>query len=244
MSWKCMAITLDPKSKRFQEFIKNNCHLDIEVFQGIKGVEMDEEEIVKKGLATTELLKSGLTNRGRLGCAASHREIWRKAAKEELGYLVLEDDCYTHADTKRLIENNQIGLMQADICRLGINTNSILESISPAGLHRLSLFNPKHPNKKWISNAFSKTDYQKVEFHRLLKCFGNCAYFVSPTGAKKLEKAIFPLSTRTTSIPLVTEKMPACGLDRAANGSYSQLKAFVCQPFLAYTPNTDSQTNE
>ena len=93
-------------------------------------------------------------------------------------------------------------------------------------------------------NSFSKTDEQAVELHRLIKAFGCCAYFISPKGAKELEeKNISFINQDITHIPLVTNKMPACGLDRAANGVYSQLEAFVCQPFLAYTPNIDSATN-
>ena len=135
--------------------------------------------------------------------------------------------------------------MNIDICHLGINTDSILQSVCPTGLSTVKIFGERHPNKEWIMNSFSKTDEQAVELHRLIKAFGCCAYFISPKGAKELEEKIFPLSTKTTHIPLVTNKMPACGLDRAANGVYSQLEAFVCQPFLAYTPNkTQQQSNK
>ena len=242
-SWGCVAITLDPKGKRYQTFLENNNHLQVDTFYGIKGVHLSKEEIISQGLATEELLASGLTNSGTIGCAASHRKIWRKAAMGKCGYLVLEDDCYTHHRIKSFINEKLIRLMNIDICHFGINTDSILQSICPTGLSTVKIFGERHPNKEWIMNSFSKTDEQAVELHRLIKAFGCCAYFISPKGAKELEEKIFPLSTKTTHIPLVTNKMPACGLDRAANGVYSQLEAFVCQPFLAYTPNIDSATN-
>ena len=78
--------------------------------------------------------------------------------------------------------------------------------------------------------------------HRLIKAFGFCAYFISPNGAKKLNAKLFPLSLVTTKIPLITNQMPATTIDRAGCREYSQLDAFICQPFLAYTPNTDSST--
>lgn len=242
--WKCIAITLDPEGKRYKTFLENNSHIQIETFQGIKGTDFSKEEIISQGLATEELITSGLTNAGSIGCAASHRAVWHKAAKEGKGYFVLEDDCYVHPRVADFIKDNLTRLMNIDICSFGINTDSILQSISPKGLVSLSLFDPKHPSPEWIRNALSKTTTQEVEMHRLIKAFGNCSYFISPSGAKRLSEKIFPLSTRTTQIPLITDKMPACGLDRAANGTYSQLQAYICQPFLAYTPNTDSTTNE
>ena len=240
--WKCLAITLDPESKRYQTFIENNGHLEVDAFRGIKGAELSKEEIIKKGLATQDLLTSGLSNNGRLGAAASHRAIWHMAAKEGRGYFALEDDAHTHPRINDFINDNLDRLMNIDICLFGINTDSILQSISPVGLCSVSIFQPKFPNQEWIRHAFSKTNPQKVELHRLIKAFGFCAYFISPNGAKRLEEKIFPLSTRVTQIPLITDKMPASGPDRAANGAYSQLQAFVSQPFLAYTPNTDSST--
>ena len=243
-SWKCIAITLDPEGERYQSFLENNNHLQIDTFQGIKGANLTTEEIILQGLATQDLLASGLTNSGRIGCAASHRAIWRKAAMENCGYLVLEDDCYTHHRIGSFINNKLTILMNIDICRFGVNTDSILQSICPTGLSTIKIFGERYPKKEWIMNSFSKTDEQAVELHRLIKAFGNCAYFISPKGAKALEEKIFPLSTKTTEVPLITDRLPASGLDRAANGVYAQLQAFVCQPFLAFTPNTDSATRE
>ena len=132
--------------------------------------------------------------------------------------------------------------MNADICFFGINTDSILQSISPLNLSRLCLFTPKYPTPDWIHAALSKTDIRNVEMHKLEKAFGYCAYFISPQGAQRLSKLIFPLSLKTTIIPLIANKMPAISIDRSGCSIYSQLDALVCEPFLAYTPNTDSST--
>ena len=243
-SWECLAITLNPKAERYQNFLENNSHLKIETFQGIIGSDMTKQEIVERGLATRELAFSPLLKKGAIGCSASHKAIWDKAAEGSTGYFVLEDDCYTHPKVANFINNHLSILMNNDICFFGINTNSILLSTSPKGLVSLSLFDPKHPSQEWIKNALSKTTIEEVVLHRLFKAFGYCAYFISPRGARRLSQKIFPLSTKTTQIPLITENMPACGLDRAANGLYSELQANVCQPFLAYTPNIDSSTQE
>ena len=149
-----------------------------------------------------------------------------------------------HPRAADFIKDNLTRLMHIDIFRLGINTDSILQSISPKGLASLSPFDPRHRSEEWIRNALSATCVEEVTLHRLIRAFGNCAYFISPNGAKRLSEKIFPLSTRTTQIPLITNKMPASGLDRAANGKYSQLQAYACLPFLAYAIKTNSTTNK
>ena len=242
--WKCLAITLDPEGKRYQTFLENNKHLQVESFRGVKGADLTKEEMISQGLAAKELVFSPLLKYGLVGNAASHRAIWGQAIQENKCYFVLEDDCYTHPRAADFINDNLALLMNVDICFFGINTDSILQSVSPTGLASLSLFDPKHPSEEWIKNALSKTDAEEVALHKLIKAFGFCAYFISPGGAKKLSAAIFPLSLVTTNIPLITEKMPAISIDRAGCSAYSRLRAFICQPFLAYTPNTDSQTRE
>ena len=243
-SWGCIAITLDPQGARYKNFLKNNNHLTVETFQGVKGTELSKQEIVSQGLATNDLVLSPLMTHGTIGCAASHRSIWDRSTSEGRGYFILEDDCYTHPKIIDFINQNVEFLMSIDICFFGINTDSILETLSPTGLVRLSLFDPKHPSEEWIKYAISKTNIQQVAMHKLIKAFGFCAYFISPNGAERLKTKTFPLSLETTNIPLITDKMPRVSIDRAANGEYSKLKAFVCQPFLAYTPNTDSQTKK
>ena len=242
--WKCVAITLDPEEKRFKTFLENNKHLKIEIFKGIIGKNLPRETTINQGLVTQELAMSPLLTNGAIGCAASHKFIWDKAAEGDKGYLILEDDCYTHPGIGDFIKKNQARLMNVDICFFGINTDSVLHSISPTGLVTLSIFDPRHPSQEWIKNALTKTSTNQVEIHRLIKAFGTCAYFISPNGAKKLSAKLFPLSLATTKIPLVTERMPAVSIDRAGCREYSKLKAFICQPFLAYTSNTDSSTAE
>lgn len=115
--------------------------------------------------------------------------------------------------------------MAIDICLFGINTDSILQSISPAGLATLSLFKPEHPRQEWIRNALSKIRANEVVMHKLIKAFGFCAYFISQNGAKKLSAKLFSLSLVTTKIPLIQEQMPATSIDRAGCREYSQLAA-------------------
>ena len=242
MAWETLAITLNPESNRFKDFKKNNYHLSITPYQAIKGSELSKEEVIRLGLATEELLSSTLLTNGALGCAASHRDIWKRCNIYGKGIFVMEDDCFTHPRINEFIFDNFDLLMTKDICFFGINTDSILESVSPQGLTTLSLFQPNYPGPEWIYQALTKTDVARVEIHKLLKAFGTCAYFVSPHGASKLDEYIFPLSLKTTNIPLINDKMPLVSIDRSGCSAYVQLEAMICHPFLAYSPNSDSST--
>ena len=238
--WKCIAITLNPEGERYKEFLKNNNHLKIKTFQGIIGKDLTKEEIIDQGLATRDLVYSPHFQKKRMGCSASHRSIWDKCAKGKKGYLVLEDDCYTHPEISDFIDDNLTDLMDMDICFFAVNTNSVLISLSNVGITSKSLFEPKNPSPNWIRNALSRTKIHEIKAHRLIHSFGYCAYFISPKGAEKLRQKVFPLSTKEMIVPLVRGKLVACGLDRSANTIYSEVDAYVCQPFLAYTPNIDS----
>jgi tetratricopeptide (TPR) repeat protein/GR25 family glycosyltransferase involved in LPS biosynthesis len=240
--WETIAITLEPTGERYLEFKFNNKHLEITPFLALRGTDISKEEATSQGIATEELMATSLLTPGALGCAASHRSIWEKCSNGNKGLLVLEDDCYTHPHIVEFITENLERLMNADICFFGINTDSILRVALPSGLSRLSLFNPKNPSPDWIRAALSKTDIQNLKLHKLEKAFGFCAYFISPMGSQHLSRRIFPLSLKTTEIPLITDKMPAISIDRSGCSIYSQLNALVCEPFLAYTPNINSST--
>jgi GR25 family glycosyltransferase involved in LPS biosynthesis len=176
-----------------------------------------------------------------VGNAASHRAIWAKVSKQEKCHLILEDDCYTHPRIADFITENLAYLTGSDICLFGANTDSIMLSVAPTGLTTLSMFGPKYPSHEWIKAALANTRTERVELHKLLKALGTCAYLISPNGARKLSSKLFPLSLETTNIPLITDRMPAISIDRAGCRIYPDIKAYICHPFLAYTPNVESE---
>ena len=239
---KCLAITLDPNGERYKTFLKNNEHLQPEYFRGVIGKDLRISEIIRQSLATKELCHSTFFKYGMMGNAASHRAIWRDVEVQKTPYLVLEDDCYTHPKITNFINKHIDSLKTMDICLFGINLDSVLCDVSPTGLKSARLFSPKQPYHNWIMDAFEQTKITNVEFHRLAKAFGTPAYFITPKGAKKLLKQIFPLSLDTSNIPLINPKMPSSSIDRSACRIYSTIEAYICQPFLAFTPNSNSST--
>jgi GR25 family glycosyltransferase involved in LPS biosynthesis len=203
----------------------------------IRGEDISRDDGIRLGLASQDLYDSGLLTPGALGCAASHRTLWQQCHRDNTPLLVLEDDCTTHPDIASFIQDNLQTLLDSDVCFLGLNTDSIVQSISPQGVMRVSVFDPQHPSQAWIKATLKQTEARTVALHRLVKGFGLWAYVVSPQGARKLLDGALPLSLATTNVPLLSEAMPAISLDRAACGVYGQLNALVCQPFLAYAPN-------
>jgi len=172
-----VSITLNTKSKRYKNFLINNKHLKISIFNAFDGNNFSKEEIVKDGLVTKDLSEHSLLTNGAIGCAASHRKIWRRSSIENKYFLVLEDDCFTHPQIVDFINSKFNILKKVDICLFGFNTDSILYSISPQGLETIKIFSPIHPHEDWIKKSLSLRDINTISFHELIQAFGTCAYF-------------------------------------------------------------------
>lgn len=241
MSYRTFVITMDEKGQRFDSFRKNNKHIDFEIFLAINGKTLDLTKLVDNGVITKELSVSKLLTKGMAGCAESHRTLWRKSANEDTSLFIMEDDCYTHPEIEAFITARLRQLATIDICLFGHNTDVYQHSVSPEGFARSTLFKPRFPEEKWIIRALQRTNPAQVRLHRLLAAAGLCAYFITPEGAKKLLSEVFPLSLeRKEPYKNILPFSP----DRAARKVYPKIRATVCHPFMAYTPNTDSATRE
>jgi len=240
--WSAHVITMDTGSPRFRQFGLANSHLPFQPFAGVKGSELTDSQRISSGLATPELVASGRLTHGGAGNAASHRKLWEQAAAGTGGMLIMEDDVVTHVDLAGYLDGHHAMLAQTAVTHFGVNTDSVLEAVSPQGLALTALQNPKHPTMEWIAQAFSLTDHNRCDLWRLLRAFGTCCYYVSPHGAATLLKEVFPLSLDTIQVPFIGDNVPINATDRGMNRVYPAIAAFVTIPFLAYTPNVDSST--
>jgi len=237
------AISLDPEGERYRTFAERNAHLGaITILRAIKGADISREERVSSGLMTAELVAADAVTDGIVGCAASHRAVWRMIAASGAGAMVMEDDVITHPALPAYIAAKAGLLERADIVLFSANTNSILSTVSPQGLVTRELMNPKNPDIDWIDNAFAATTIADVRPFRLLKGFGLCCYWVSPQGAARLVQDCYPLTLEGTDIPFMAEKWPGSTIDGRMNAFFPSMRAFITRPFLAYSPNTDSST--
>tara|TARA_B100001093_G_scaffold508439_1_gene570646 strand:- start:859 stop:1614 length:756 start_codon:yes stop_codon:yes gene_type:complete len=238
-----VAITTDKKGKRFLSFIQNNAHLKIKPFEAIIGNKLSSKDILRENLATSDFLfNSDLFSYGAIGCAASHKKIWERSIEKNKDFLVFEDDCYSHPKIESFIKTNKKILSSIDICFFGLTTNSVIQVKSQQNLQFSSIyFDPEYPESDWIKNAFSKTDLSKIILNKLIIGFGFWAYYLTPKGARKLIELIFPLSLKTTPIPLInfgqTQQMPLISIDRAGCAIYKEIDVLMTYPFLAYNSN-------
>lgn len=245
-----LSITLDSKSERYYKFLKKNNHLKIQNFNAIIGKNLSAKEILAENLATKDFLyDERFFSYGAIGCAASHKAIWKKSIDENKKILVLEDDCCTHPKIEDFIEKNIKILNECDICFFGMHTNSVIKIKTPQGLQFSSIgYNPAHPTYEWIKNAFNQTDIKHITFNKLIIGFGFWCYYITPIGAKKLIELIFPLSLKKTEIPLINSGqsriMPLISIDRSGCAIYKQINALITYPFLAYNPNKNISTTE
>ncbi len=245
-----VSITLDSKSERYYKFLRNNNHLKIKTFNAIVGKNLSEEEILAENLATKDLLydKRFFSN-GAIGCAASHKAIWKKSIDENKKFLVLEDDCCTHPKIEEFIEKNKNALNECDICFFGMHTNSVIQIKTPQGLEfSIFNFNPNYPSFDWMKNAFNQTNIKKIIFNKLIIGFGTWCYYITPVGAKNLTDLIFPLSLQKIEIPLInngqSRTMGLISIDRSGCAIYKQINALLTYPFLAYNQNSNISSTD
>jgi GR25 family glycosyltransferase involved in LPS biosynthesis len=242
IAMEAFVISMDENSDRFRRFAEFNSHLKFSVFKAIDGRSMTLAQRVDDLLLTEDLAKSGRATDGTVGCAASHRELWKRVAASASGALIMEDDVFTHPQIHECINMNKELFEKQHIIHFSMNTDSVVDVQEPSGLRRVSIFWPKNPNLQWIESALRKTLLQRVGLSKLFIGFGTSCYFLSVRGAQALLKDVFPLRLDGVNIPLISKNMPQLSIDRRLNALYKSYDAFLCTPFLAYSPNDDSAT--
>jgi len=238
-----MAITLDQQSERFRQFARHNAHLDYTVFAAIRGADISHAERIATGLVTEECLAKHKVTDGSIGCAASHRDVWKMAAETDTGYVVLEDDIITHPGIAKFASALARHAQRIEWAAFAVNTDSVLVAQSPQGYVQTMSFQQKHPPPERIAAFLKRTKISDVKMWRLLRAFGCPAYYVSPAGARKLLTSVFPMRSDTVRVPRLGE-VPGFSIDRRLNAVFETTHAGVTLPFLAWTPNTDSTTSD
>ena len=234
------VITLDEQGPRFAAFRAANRHLSFHVARGIRGRDLSREMLVSQGLITRDALDAGAVTAGEAGCAASHLALWREAVRLGRPVLILEDDVITHPQIEAQIARIDFPF---DVIFLGVNTDTLLATLSPEGVQEFSSFVDRYPPPIRIAQIFEQTDLSRISFRPLLNGFGLCCYLVSPQGAAKLAQRVFPLRLDGVQIPGIKSAIiRGTSIDRRMNALYPDLRVFVMRPFLAWTPNTDSST--
>ena len=190
------------------------------------------------------LLAPGITNysNGALGCAVSHRALWKQCAASAKNIVIFEDDAIVRHDFMAQVDALMARGKPWDVIFFGCNTDTVVSIPSTGGINLTGHFSTLYPSPAQLAGFVEqKTD---VSLLRLKFAFGLCGYAVSPKGADKLIERCFPMDNRPVYIDEENRSFPAYGIDCMMVSAYPSIGAFMCFPPLVMTPNdqTTSQT--
>lgn len=225
------VISLARTPERRAEFARRNPGLAYEFCDAVDGSVLDGASV-----AATGLFQTGLDfTAGAYGIALSHHGLWQQAAAGETALTVAEDDAIFRADFAQA-QAQFLGALPADwdIVLWGFNFDTTMGLRLPFGLPVVAGFSHNHVRQA-IQNFQSfqgPTTPCRLDF-----CFGLPAYSISPAGARRFLKELFPLRDYTRAYPLIPKPIRNQGIDIAMNQIYPGAAAYVSFPPLVVTPN-------
>jgi GR25 family glycosyltransferase involved in LPS biosynthesis len=227
------VISLQRTPERRERFSQFHAELDFEFFDAVDGVTVEAQDLgtlIEPGLRYTP---------GALGCALSHLALWEMAIRDRTPVTVIEDDAVLRGDfaakTAEAMGRLPLGW---DIVLWGWNFDSMLSLLAMPGISPCVMVFDQAQLRQSISPF--KASRNDVTLYRLDKCFGMCAYSISPAGARKYRAMCFPLRDVQVRFPLLKAIQPNSGIDVALNNVYAETNAFVSFPPLAVTANQNA----
>ena len=226
---KVISLTRTPE--RRAEFARRNPGLAYEFFDAVDGAAMTAASV-----AATGLFAPGLNyTAGAYGIALSHHHLWQAAAAGDAALTIAEDDAIFRADFAAR-QADIIAALPAgwDFVQWGFNFDTALSLRLPFGLPTAMVFSANHIRQAVQNFAAGAAP---VTACRLDFSFGLPAYSISPAGAQRFLKELFPLRDYSRSYTLLPRPVRNEGIDIAMNQLYPGAAAFVCFPPLVVTPN-------
>lgn len=169
---KIVIINLPGSVERRESITRHLATLGLsgEVFSAIDGRQLSEDEIAAvydaKRAATTEW---GQLTRGEIGCALSHRAVWKALLSSgDAGWVVIEDDILLAPDVPDWLAE------LAELARDGDVIPFVKTSATPYYFHRVKL------DSRWLV-------YPNQSF------IGATAYYVTSLAARRLLEASTPI---------------------------------------------------
>ena len=221
---KNYVISLKSTPERLETFLKNNFHMEFEVFEAVDG---------------STLTPVGAYKHGGMGNAMSHIELWKKCVELNEPITICEDDALLHSKFKM---SCHIALMHEpyDFICWGWNFDAHLWASPDPFLSPVQMIF----NQDIMRN--NKQGYLKTPVHHVfmkLHLFnGTFCYTISPKGAKRFLEICYPLKpVITAAIPQLGQiNITPAGLDSAMPEAYQQTYSVVCFPPLALCDNDHS----
>jgi glycosyl transferase, family 25 len=158
------VINMDKSKDRLDQITRNLNSLGLKFnrFSAVNGKELKENEIDK---ISTNLCTTLLCNPGIIGCAQSHKEIWKKLIKDNKTdyYLILEDDASLSKKSVEIIKKLEPKIAEHSIDFISLYCNN-------------------------TGCVFFKTEFQIDDYHFGNPIFPLCmpGYIITKKGAQKL----------------------------------------------------------
>jgi glycosyl transferase, family 25 len=172
MNPKIVIINLPSSVDRRNAITKHLASLGLEgvFFPAIDGRELSEAEITEVyDLSRAETTEWGQLTRGEIGCALSHRGVWKQLVESgDSGWLVIEDDILLALDVPKWL-----GKLR-ELAREGDVIPFVKTSATPYYFRRVRL------DSRWLV-------YPNQAF------IGAMAYYITPLAARRLLEASTPI---------------------------------------------------
>jgi len=226
------VISLERSAERRQAFARHNPHLPFEFVPAVDGRAMSPEEVAKTGLFAPGLNYTP----GAHGCALSHLRLWDECIASQTPMTIAEDDAIFRHDFLAQAESALARLPQDwDIVMWGWNLDFVLSLVFMPGVSSSITRFEQDRMREAIPRFQAMSDPPTLL--RLDKCWGTCAYAISPTGAARFKAGCFPLKPFDLAVPVTGQVLHNTGIDSAMNRLYADMQAYVSFPPLVVTEN-------
>jgi GR25 family glycosyltransferase involved in LPS biosynthesis len=239
MSEAIAFINLDRSVDRLHRFRADNAHLpNLRRFAACDGATVDRASCIRDGLITPD----NAYTLPALGCALSHVALWRACAESGRRLTICEDDAVLHrhflAWQTRILYTLPVDW---DIVQWGWNLDwPMLVELAPGIPPGLLKFRDAALPPEFAQFQSANIRPQPV---RLRSSAGAACYTLSAAGAGRLLALGLPLAGRPT--PWAEDpsiRWENTGVDVEMARHYAELRAFVCVPPLAISPNDHAQS--
>jgi GR25 family glycosyltransferase involved in LPS biosynthesis len=231
------VISLKRTPERRSLFAAVNRGLRFTFFDAVDGQTLSPDALRRDGILGDPVPYSN----GALGCALSHLALWNMAIQEEKVITVVEDDAVLRSDfavsSQAVIERLP---PDWDLIMWGWNFDSMLSLNVMRGISSCLVLTDQGTLRRSIGQF--RADTSPSQPMPLERCFGTCAYSISPKGAAVFKENCFPLKPMSVSFPLLKQPRSNNGIDIEMNALYPNTRSFVSIPPLAVTPNFNAES--